>query len=157
MHTICAVFSSLTLLKWSCPALGTGSTLGTVWGLSFPISLYHRLAGRIPMVLPYYEIYMSPKKIPNSKTNGIPLLGVAPRTGQTLPLGIILEIPSPSLEYQPIWIISLHRQNGGQKEDFLSKRRIWRTICPNGGRPPDRRTLVHYDLDLFKQLNRSIK
>ena len=34
--------------------------------------------------------------------------------------------------------------NGGQKEDNLSKRRIWRTIWPKGGRPPDRRTLVHY-------------
>ena len=29
-------------------------------------------------------------------------------------------------------------------EDNLSKRRTWRMICQKGGRPPDRRTLVHY-------------
>ena len=35
-------------------------------------------------------------------------------------------------------------QNGGQKEDNLSKRRTWRTIYQKRGRPPDRRTFVHH-------------
>jgi len=49
-----------------------------------------------------------------------------------------LRIPAHFSNFTRNW------QNGGQKEDNLSKRRIWRTIWPKGGRPPDRRTLVHY-------------
>ena len=42
--------------------------------------------------------------------------------------------------------LSTNFQIGGQLEDRLPNWRTWRTNCQIGGRPPERRTVVLYDV-----------